>query len=467
MKDSSRNPARREGRIDGISVTGDTLTGRGGLTLFSRYLDGVGLGEHWERLFGTIRKNGKGLRVSEVFKQLLCFFVDGTSRHLVHLDRVREDAGYALSIETTPERMVSSHAVKRMLRRIWWPRMFLFRRLLQKMFIWRLSIEQPEVIMLGVDEVILNNDEAQKRQGVEPTYKRLKGFGALQMTWGRYVVDVVFRGGSKHCNHGHTVNKMIEHVVRRIRRDFQSDVPIVIRFDAGFFDQKVFRFLEKLEIGYIAAGKMYEPVKEYASKVAETCWQTYDNGHQTWRYFEFGDRRKGWDRLCRAFYLRPQYEGQQQLLEFARPESIIYTNLGMGQVIDSQLAAAGHDELLEASKIIETYHDRGQDELVFRALKEFGSETLPFKRFNQNAAWYYLMVTAFFLFESFKEDVAKPVIPVSAYATRVRRVVIDFAAKIVRHAGKTILKVTQATWDAIQLPELWARSGSPPQFTWA
>jgi len=313
----------------------------------------------------------------------------------------------------------------------------------------------------------MDNDEAQKRQGVEPTYKKVKGFGALQMTWGRYVVDAVLRGRRKHCNHGQTVNKMIEYVVQRIRKDYRTDVPILFRFDAGFFDQKVFCFLEKLHVGYIASGKMYDPVKQYASGAAEACWELYDNGHQTWQYLEFGDRRKGWVRFRRAFYLRPQYEGNQQLLDFARPETMIYTNLGMGQPIDSQLDSADHNEFLEASKIIETHHDRGQDELVFRALKEFASETLPFKRFNQNAAWYYLMVIAFFLFESFKEDVAKPVVPLSAYATRVRRVIIDFAAKLVRHAGKTILKVTQATWDAIQLPELWARSGSPPRFAWA
>jgi hypothetical protein len=63
-----------------------------------------------------------------------------------------------------------------------------------------------------------------------------------------------------------------------------------------------------------------------------------------------------------------------------------------------------------------------------------GHEELPFKRFAPDAAWDYRMTGAFFLFESFKEDVCADRVPVAAYAATVRRTVIDFAAKLV-HAG--------------------------------
>jgi len=33
---------------------------------------------------------------------------------------------------------------------------------------------------------------------VQPTYKRVEGFAPLQMTWGRFLIDAVFRGGKKH-----------------------------------------------------------------------------------------------------------------------------------------------------------------------------------------------------------------------------------------------------------------------------
>jgi len=47
-----------------------------------------------------MRKNKKGAEVFELFKQLLCFMVDGTSRHLSYFDQLAKDEGYAGSIET-------------------------------------------------------------------------------------------------------------------------------------------------------------------------------------------------------------------------------------------------------------------------------------------------------------------------------------------------------------------------------
>lgn len=70
-------------KIDLIGITSDTLTSRGGLSVFVRYLQNIALSPHLEsrRGFGGIRKGSKGQPISEIFKQLFCFFLDGTSRH--------------------------------------------------------------------------------------------------------------------------------------------------------------------------------------------------------------------------------------------------------------------------------------------------------------------------------------------------------------------------------------------------
>ena len=104
---------------------------------------------------------------------------------------------------------------------------------------------------------------------------------------------------------------------------------------------------------------------------------------------------------------------------------------------------------------------------MHRALKDFASQTLPFKRFPANAAFYYTMRVAFFLYESFKQDVCDPVVPLSCYATTLRRRLLDVAGKIVRHAGQILLKVTTATWEQLQIRRLWEKSGNPPAFGWA
>lgn len=168
-----------------------------------------------------------------------------------------------------------------------------------------------------------------------------------------------------------------------------------------------------------------------------------------------------------ALYTRPVYEKEQRLLEFARPDTVIYTNLGQGGAVDTLLEAADRAEWIEPASIIEPHHGRGRDELVHRAIKEFRDEQLPFHSFQANAAFYYTVLVAFFLFEAFKRDVTHDVIPAASYATRVRRQAIDFAAKIVRTSGQILLKVTAPIWDRLQIEELWARSGDPLRFRWA
>jgi len=127
----------------------------------------------------------------------------------------------------------------------------------------------------------------------------------------------------------------------------------------------------------------------------------------------------------------------------------------MGEAIDEQLIKVKEEEWLEAETILVRYHDRGTDELTNRALKTFGHEQLPFKRFSANVAWYYLMLIGNNLFESFKEDVTEPVIPVSVYADTFRRQFIDTAGKIVRHAGKVIMKVQRATFERLRFDKLF------------
>ena len=451
-------------RITGVGITPDQLTSRGGLSLFGRYVEGIGIRPTFERLFGSMRKNGKGQPIDAIMKQVLCFFADGTSRHLVHFDRLKKDAGYAGAIESGLEELISSHAVKRFFQAFSWPRIWLFRRLLQQLFLWRLRIARPPVIELGIDTMVMDNDEAKARHGVEPTYKRVKGFQPLQMTWGRFIIDAVFRGGKKHGNNGDTVEQMVRHVIGKIRKGYRADVPVIFKMDSGFFDQDLFAVFEQLKVGYVVSGKLYNDIKKSVQAMPHTSWRIYQSNEQVWDYLEFRDRRGNWNKPRRAIFCRPRQEGAQLLLEFARPDTILYTNLGVGEEIDEQLSGAGQTEKMSAHGVIALAHGRGCDELVHRGFKDFGHEELPFHRFAPNAAWYYLMTVGFFLFESFKEDVCAGVVPVASYATRVRRTIIDCAAKLVRTGGKLILKVTRATWNALKWDVLWKRSLSPPRF---
>ena len=93
MGKHNKNYRQNELKIRRIEATSDRLTGRAGLALFVAYLHGIEIFDWFDRWFGSIRKNRKGLPITELFKQVLCFFVDGTSRRLTYFDQLREDEG--------------------------------------------------------------------------------------------------------------------------------------------------------------------------------------------------------------------------------------------------------------------------------------------------------------------------------------------------------------------------------------
>lgn len=466
MMSGLREKGKGVGRkIDGVGVTRDTLTSRGGLSLFVRYMESIGVLCVLKQFFGRIRRSSKGQDIGEIFKQLFCYFADGTSFHLTRFDALKKDGGYGACIESDFETLLSSHSVKRFFRAFSWGLSAFFRTVLLKLFIWRLRVTKPEVILLGIDTTVMDNDDARSREGVHRAHKTVRGFQPLQVTWERYVIDAMFRGGKKQGNHGTTVVKVIRRLVDAIRTGYRGDVPIVLRADSGFMDQELFAACDRLRIGFTCSGKLYEDIRKYVEAVDKEFWGRYDNGNRAWDYCEMGDRRGKWDRFRRAFFTCLDDSGRQMTMEFARMESLIYTNLGEGGQIDAMLSDANRSDWLTAAGVVALHHGRGRDELVNRSLKEFGPERLPFERFAYNTAFYYTMVLAHFLFECFKEDVCGEVIPVEAYPNTLRRRVMDTAAKLVHTGGKRILKVTRAVWDDLNFGRMWLKAGSMPEFS--
>jgi len=449
-------------RINDVEATSDILTSRGGLALFSRYLENIGIFELLIDTFGYIRKTSKGRPVWMLFKQVFCFLFDGTSRHLTYLDDLKKDDGYAATIETDPKNMASSHTIKRFFSVFGWLCGRPFRSILRQLFIWRLKLEMPDEIEFTIDTMVMDNDEAKKREAVNPTYKNVKGFQPLQIIWKGKIVDGIFRGGNKNGNHGETVIRMVKELVNLIRRKYREDVTIIIRCDAGFFDQKNYKAFDELGIGFIASGKMYESVKEFVQNTNQSFWDEYSNGHQVWGFTEFGFRCDNWESFYRAIYTCPLYEEQQMLLDFARPENVILTNIGINDDVLQHCSEERKKYWLDPKVIIESHHQRGADELPHRGFKDFGFEELPFKRFGPNTAFYYCMLIAFFLSETFKEDVLMDVIPITSYATTVRRKVIDIAGKIINTGRRIILKVSHTTMDFLKFDRLWENCQNPP-----
>lgn len=434
-----------------------------------RYVENIGFYSRFENHFKNIKGSLKGLAINQFIKQILAYFMDGDDHSMTSFDRRKKDEAYRTLLENSTDEIASSHQIKRFFQRLGYVPMLLYRTLLLHLFIWRLKVEKPQIVVLFGDTVVWKNDDAELREGVEPTYKKEKGFQPLQISWGPYIVDALFRSGSVHSNHGDDFIQAITRITHAIRR-FYKDVPIIVLTDSGFMDDENFTYFEKeLKILYICAGKLYDDIKEYVQLLPLQSFKKHVNGLTEWFYVEFGNKLKSWDQFRRCIYTTLNVDEQGQLIfDFARPDTIIYTNIGIDQQMTEELVHAGGKEYLATEKIIQLNHQRGRSELNHRSQKEFAcKEQFPFERFGMNQAYYYFLMISHFLYEAYKSDVTQNVIESNCYPTTFRRTMIDFAVKIISRSGRYILKVSNEIFDRLNLQELWNRTTTPPYLLFA
>ncbi len=57
--------------------------------------------------------------------------------------------------------------------------------------------------------MVMDNNNADKREGVSPAYKKVKGFQPIHLYWGQFIVDAIFREGKAHSNPGNNVERIV------------------------------------------------------------------------------------------------------------------------------------------------------------------------------------------------------------------------------------------------------------------
>ena len=176
MKKIKNKESKSKFKINKIEITEDNLCSRGGLNLFSRYLEQINLFQLLGNILGKLRKSKKGKSINSLVKQIIAYFVDGTYQSVSGFDKLRQDEGHAGLLEMEKSELAGSDIIKRFFRKFIASMYLLFRPILHKLFIWRLKIEQPSIIKLDIDTMVMDNDDALKREGVNPTYKKKKGY---------------------------------------------------------------------------------------------------------------------------------------------------------------------------------------------------------------------------------------------------------------------------------------------------
>ena len=456
-------------KINKISITDDKITARGGITFFLRYIKNIKLYELISSvvLLKVVFGN-KGLKLQQFLKQMFAFFIDGTDMSIAGFDKKKTDKGYTAVLENKEDDMASSHQIKRMFAKLSFIPNKLYNRILNELFIWRLKIDAPKIIILGIDTMVLDNDGSLKKEGCEPTYKKKKGFQPLHISWGVFLIDVMFRNGKAHSNHGTDYIDRVTAIVELIRGRYNSDVPIILCADSGFADQKAFDHFDSIGIHFITTSRIYKDVKEYAELYPSKAYGELTKNKAVWKFFEFASKRGTWKRYRRSIFTTLSCDGSGQYvldLKGNKTDNLIFTNIGTNPEADERLRKAGGKEYFEAKNIIGLSHSRGADELIHRSIKELATkEQLPFKNIGMNRTYYFLLVISHFIFETYKRDVTKDVIAVTSYPNTFRRKIIDFAAKITSGSGYVILNVPRTIYETFDFEKLWEKCQSPPIF---
>jgi hypothetical protein len=458
------NSASCASKIRRVETTSDVLSDRGGLAAIMHYVDKIGAIDMIQQEIGHLRGSSKGLPMGEMSRQILAYVLDGSDRSISGFDRRRNDAGYAAILQRETDELVGSAMVKRFFHKFNGTRYAAFRSLLNRLFVWRLTVEKPQVIVLHLDTMVLDNDDASQREGVEPTYKDVCGFQPLQINWGPYIIDVHFRSGEKHSNHGDDAREAVARIVRLARKHYQKDVPIIVSADSGFLSEENLRYFENdLGIQYVVIGKLYDSVYEALGDDPSARQNgKLERKAAAWVCYDFQSGLQSWTKQYRTILTSLQCEDGQYVIEGIR-DTVMYTNLGSDKHHDDELIKRGFASYLTTTGVAGLAHKNGAEELNHRSIKEFmGSEHLPFKRFGMNGAYYGLMLIAHTLMESFRRDVLSDIIPGRCYPTRIRRTVIDIAVKFVRTGRQVIMKVTEAVEKRLSMATVWGRCSAPP-----
>ncbi len=454
-------------KITKIRATNDKISSRGGLALFLRYIANIKLYELIASVFLLkIIFGGKGLSLQQFLKQIFAYFMDGTDMSISGFDKKKTDKGYASVLENIETDMASSHQIKRFFIKLSIIPNQLYDKVLHELFMWRLKMESPKIIFLGIDTMVLDNDDSKKKEGCEVTYKKKKGFQPLHITWGPFLIDVLFRNGKAHSNHGTDYTDRIKAIVELIRERYSCDVPIILCADSGFADQKAFDYFDTINVHFITTSRIYEDIKEYSELMPSEQYEELAKDKLIWRLFEFASKRGTWKRFRRSIFttLSCDENGQYIIgIGNKRTDNLIFTNIGTNEVADQRLVKAGGEEYLKAINIVKLSHQRGADELIHRSIKELATkEQLPFKRMGMNRAYYFMLVIVHFIFETYKRDVTNEVLSITSYPNTFRRKVIDFATKITSGSGYVILNIPKTIFDNFKLNDLWKKCQSPP-----
>lgn len=246
----------------------------------------------------------------------------------------------------------------------------------------------------------------------------------------------------------HTSNNFLPFLEDTLHRLKDKSISLV-RMDSGFYDQKIFRYLEQKNLSYIVAAKMYKPLQR---KIYEQrTWLSIDDGVEI---AETVYKSPFWQRARRLIIVRRRVDPKQsespigkQLTLFKEEE--LYDNYRYSCYITNLT--------LSASDIWRLYRQRAVSENRIKELKyDFGFQSFNLKNFWGTEAALNFAMIAYNLMSLFRQFILNSKTQQRLSTLRYRT--FSIGAYLVRDGRYIVLKLSLALKRREWFTGLWEQS---------
>lgn len=279
-------------------------------------------------------------------------------------------------------------------------------------------------LTLDIDSSLIEADkkEAQK------TYKGFDGYNPL-LAWldePNVFLSGVFRPGNS------SPQSHLKSLLGQCRRMLPNGVKLRFRSDSAAYRLDVMAYSLKHGIEFSISADLDAAVREAIDEIPDNKWQLVVRGEETFLLAETihvpGGSTSRLPLPALRLIVTKKLSGQLELFKDPIKHRAIINNL---------------PETMNALEVLDHHNDRGRMEKAIGELKEgFGMNRLPCGQLMANAAYLQICLIAYNLVQTFK-NCALPKSWRKFEIKNLRFRLLCRAAKLVRHAGQTFLKLSQ------------------------
>jgi len=395
------------------------VTASSGLALLMTFAQDVGLGKQLDRTFSSLKQRRRGYSVSAKILSFLQMIIKGGDR-LSDLDVLRADPGLLslMRMESVPRPNTVADLARKFRRTD-------VHRLAEcgmRMGVRALARRKPKRLILDIDSTLVESD----MKIAKKTYEGFRGFNPLLgMVRGgglNLAAFSVFRPGNE-APQEHNLSLVRKNI--RYLKTHLPGRPIYVRSDAAGYNHRLMRYCQEEKVGFVIAGRDSEAIPQIIRGIRGWKELRGSGGkEEIGEAIHFvGPEKKG--DAYRLIIVRRRNDQRALFPEWEYSYRIYVTNTPWSP-----------------TKVVRFYRRRGDAENVIRELKDgFGIDHILAEEFLAASVFFQLQLPAYNLVQVFKAEYLDR----SWWVLRMKQLryrLINIAGVVVRHARKTVLRLS-------------------------